>query len=69
MKMTPKVDLGNLLADYVRQSGHPAAEMGARMANNLLLKIAERACELKDEVLLDALQKLCYIGVNNEEAA
>lgn len=62
-KMTPVVDLGRLLADYVQQSGgNPAAAIGARMANDTLMRIAERACELKDEILLDSLKSICYVG-------
>jgi hypothetical protein len=62
--MTPVVDLGQMLVAYAKESGHPAAVMGARMAGELLFRISERACELKDEVLLDALQKLCLVGEN-----
>ena len=60
--MTPVVDLGVMLTDYVQQSGgHPAAVIGARMANEVLVKVAKRAIELNDEALISSLKSICYI--------
>lgn len=55
-------DLGQMLARISREEDDESPEAaGIRQANELLVQIAERACELHDEVLLTALEKLGYV--------
>ena len=63
-RIEQKMDLARLLAvsnQIIQDSGEPGAlyfTIGGQLLYSVITRIAERACEIKDEEILRLLQKL-----------
>ena len=77
IKVKPRIDLARFLEvtdEVITDSGFPAStyfKIGANTIYSVITKIAERACEIKDEEILRLLQKLKMVeavegGQDNE---
>lgn len=57
----PKVCLANIMVTAANDCRSPAITMAFQYAINSLNRIAERACEIKDEVILAELEHLDFV--------
>ena len=58
----PSVHLPNLLTMASQEMKAPGVTIGFQMALISLSKIAERALEIGDKVILEELEHICLIG-------
>lgn len=69
MTIRPGVDLPNLMTLTAKEVKAPAVAIGFLMAFNSLKKIAERADELGDPLILLELEHLGIINISEEKKA
>lgn len=65
-KMKMKVNIENLMREASSQSHSPGFAIGFRIAQGCLQRIAKRACEIKDEKILEELKTLCLVNRRNK---
>lgn len=56
-----RVDITNIMLQAAQEMRSPVSTMGFQLAQNCLIKIAQRAIDLKDEELLDLCDTMCLI--------
>ncbi len=62
---TPKVGLQDLMLDAAKEMKSFPVAMGFKMANQVLIDIANHALEVKDEKLIKMLQSICVLSSEN----
>jgi hypothetical protein len=66
-RLKMKVNINDLMLQAAKEMRSETMAMGFSIASNCFEKIAKRACELNDPVLLDILDTLDLITMSSEE--
>ena len=57
----PKIHTQSILLHLCEESGNPGLCLGAEMIMRMLERVASRAIELEDEVLLKEMEQFCLV--------